>query len=172
MKNVHFAWTRWIWQINNWSHVNVDMRWTSKAWLLEYHCGVHTLFFVFSMLFIYLDVFHTLCLLSLFSIIVKIHYYTTIILYDYIFISHAKRWVINTCNFVFSTFCLLWLFSIIVKIHYYTTIILYDYIFICHAKRWVINTFSYVFSLKETVMPKRGVVELGPLITLSKLGHK
>ncbi|KAL5670877.1 hypothetical protein ACJX0J_015183 [Zea mays] len=33
-------------------------------------------------------------LMLLFSIIVKIHYYTTIILYDYIFISHAKRWLI------------------------------------------------------------------------------
>ena len=45
MKNVHFAWTRWIWQINNWSHVNVDMRWTSKV--LEYHCVVQTICLMF-----------------------------------------------------------------------------------------------------------------------------
>ena len=61
------------------------------------------LFYVFSMVFIYLDVVHILCLLRLFSIIVKLHYHKVIILYDYIFISHAKKWVINTCSYVFSS---------------------------------------------------------------------
>ena len=61
------------------------------------------LFYVFSMVFIYLNVVHILCLLRLFSIIVKLHYHKVIILYDYIFISHAKRWVINTCSYVFSS---------------------------------------------------------------------
>ena len=61
------------------------------------------LFYVFSMVFIYLNVVHILCLLRLFSIIVKLHYHKVIILYDYIFISHAKKWVINTCSYVFSS---------------------------------------------------------------------
>ena len=57
----------------------------------------------FSMVFIYLDVVHILCLLRLFSIIVKLHYHKVIILYDYSFISHTKKWVINTCSYVFSS---------------------------------------------------------------------
>jgi hypothetical protein len=32
-RNVHFAWSRWIWQIKNWSLVNVDMRWKPIAWV-------------------------------------------------------------------------------------------------------------------------------------------
>ena len=66
-------------------------------------CCADNLSYVFSMVFIYFDVFHTFCLLRLFSIIVKLHYHKVIILYDYIFISHAKRWVINTCSYVFSS---------------------------------------------------------------------
>jgi len=71
------------------------------AWLPSW-C-TDNLFYVFSMVFIYLDVVHILCLLRLFSIIVKLHYHKVIILYDYSFISHTKKWVINTCSYVFSS---------------------------------------------------------------------